>query len=41
MYRTNLFCDVLAPLQVVVTIRQDLWLHNGHQAVLREIKSND
>lgn len=33
-FRTNLLCDVLATQQVVVSIREDLWLHNGHQAVL-------
>lgn len=31
---TNLFCDILAALQVVRSVRKDLWLHNGHQAVL-------
>lgn len=31
---TNLFCDVLAALQVVVSIRKDLWLHDRHQSIL-------
>ncbi len=33
---TDLFCDVLAALQVMVSVREDLWLHNRHQAVLVE-----
>lgn len=31
---TNLFCDILATLQVMLSIREDLWLHNRHQAIL-------
>lgn len=30
-----LLCDVLATLEVMISIRQDLWLHDGHDAVLQ------
>lgn len=31
---SDLFRDVLAALQVVVSVGEDLWLHNGHQSIL-------
>lgn len=30
-----LLCDVLATLEVMLSIRQDLWLHDGHDTVLQ------
>lgn len=33
-FETDLFCDVLAALQVMVSVGKDLWLHNRHQSVL-------
>lgn len=33
---TDLFRDVLAALQVVVSIGEDLWFHDGHQSILVE-----
>ena len=36
MCSTDLLGDVLAALQVVVSVREDLGFHNGHQAVLVE-----
>jgi len=33
-----LFCDILTALEIMVSIRQDFWLHNGHQAMLRKEK---
>lgn len=35
-HTTYLLCHVLAPLEIVVTIRQDLGLHDGHNAVLQQ-----
>lgn len=29
-----LFSDILTALEIMVSIRQDFWLHNGHQAML-------
>lgn len=35
---THLLCHILAPLEIVVTIRQDLRLHDGHDAILQTAK---
>lgn len=29
-----LLCDILTALEVMVSIRQDFWLHDGYQAIL-------
>lgn len=31
----HLLCDILATLQVMIPIRQDLWLHNWDNAILK------
>lgn len=33
-----LFSDILTALEIMVSIRQDFWLHNGHQAMLTKEK---
>ncbi len=33
----HLLSDVLATLQVMVSIRKDFWLHNGNNAILEEV----
>jgi len=33
---THLLSDVLAASQVMITVRQDLWLYDGHNAMLAD-----
>lgn len=35
-----LLCNILAALQVVVTIRQNFWLNNRHNPILKKQTDN-